>query len=200
MREYINSSASSLFMKVGVYGSAAENAPSHISELAGQVGKEIARRGHTVVTGGCPGLPQQAVLGAYSEGGKCVAYSPAINFNDHVNRFDFPTVGFTDWVFIPRSYKHKGDELICLKYRNVSSVAAVDLGIIVGGRTGTMNEFTLLYDWGKDIGVLEGSGGITGRAIPILLEDIDKDRGSKIIFDGNPVSLVDRLVVIPRFL
>lgn len=57
-----------------------------------------------------------------------------------------------------------------------------------------MNEFTIAFDLGKKIGVLEGSGGITKNAIKVLLKSIDKETGSKVIFDSNPKRLVEKLV------
>src|SRR3989344_9478847 len=179
-------------MRIGVYGSASEDTPLSTNQFAKEVGREIARGGHILVTGGCPGFPNKASVGAYEEGGHTIAYSPATSIDDHVKRFSFPTEGIREFIFISTSFEHKDDNYVCLKYRNIFSVASVDAGIIIGGRTGTMNEFTLLYDWGKNIGILDGSGGITKRSIKVLLEDIDKNRGSKIIYDSAPKSLVER--------
>ena len=158
-------------MKIGVYGSAAGEMGASIQEKARAIGMEIARRGHVVVTGACPGFPQ-----------------------DHVKRFKFPTEGITEFVFVPKSFKHVNNELACKKYRNVSSVAEADAAILIGGRIGTMNEFTIAYDLGKLIGILEGSGGITTRIIPMLLEDAKKASDSKIVFEKDPAKLVQKLV------
>jgi len=51
----------------------------------------------------------------------------------------------------------------------------------------------MAYDTGRNIGVLEKSGGITDEAIKVLVRD-NKETGSKIIYDPNPVSLVNRLI------
>jgi len=181
-------------MKIGVYGSAAGNISVEIKEKAREIGRQIARKGHVVVTGICPGLPYDAVLGANEIGGECIGFSPATDLKTHVKRDKFPVEGFSKIIFVPKEFEYKDNIFVCRKYRNVFSTAFVDAGIIIGGRTGTLNEFTLLYDFGKNIGVLEGSGGITKRAIKILLEDIDKKSSSKIIFDSSPVSLVDKLI------
>lgn len=181
-------------MKIGVYGSSGGELPDEVRFKAREIGREIARRGHIVITGACPGLPYEAVLGAYEVGGKAIGYSPATDLETHVQRDHFPTKGFTDFVFIPKEYVHVNDPLICKKYRNISSVADCDAAIIINGRTGTMNEFTIAYDLGKNIGVLERSGGITNQAIKVLLRDIGKGRGSKIIYDPEPSSLVKRLI------
>jgi predicted Rossmann-fold nucleotide-binding protein len=183
-------------MKFGVYGSASTKLKKEVKLKAREIGREIARQDHTVITGGCPGLPYEAVLGAYELGGKTVGYSPATNLENHVKIYKHPVKGFTDFVFVPKGYIHANDPLICKKYRNVSSVAASDAAIFIDGRTGTMNEFTIAYDIGKDIGILEGSGGIAKEAIAVLLRDIDKSSNSTIIYDPDPVSLVKRLTEI----
>ena len=180
-------------MKIGVYGSAGGPIGRSVDEKAREVGREIARRGHILVTGGCLGIPYEAVLGAYELGGECIGFSPATDMDCHVNVYELPTDGFSEFVFIPEDYVHVNERVVCLKYRNVSSVAAVDAAVIIGGRIGSMNEFTIAFDLGKSIGVLEGSGGISDRAIKVLLEDANKPSSSKIIFDSDPASLVEQL-------
>lgn len=180
-------------MKIGVYGSASGSIGRSVDEKAREVGREIARRGHILVTGGCLGIPYEAVLGTYELGGECIGFSPATDVDCHANVYGLPTDGFSEFVFIPKHYVHVNERAVCLKYRNVSSVAAVDAAIIIGGRIGSMNEFTIAFDLGKNIGVLEGSGGISDRAIKVLLEDANKPSSSKIIFDSDPISLVKQL-------
>ncbi len=147
-----------------------------------------------LLTGACPGFPHDAVQGAVEMKGKCIGFSPAVDRKDHVERYKYPTEGFTELRFVPATYEHTNNIDICRKYRNVSSVAASDAVIIIGGRIGTMNEFTLAYDLGKDIGILEDSGGITTRAIKVLLEDIDKPAKGKIVWEKDPKRLVEKLI------
>ncbi len=180
-------------MKIGVFGSAAGALSAEAKAKARELGRQIAKLGHTLVTGACPGLPYEAVLGAVELGGKCIGYSPAINLEGHKKVHDFPVKGFTDFVFVPDIEQLK-EPLVARKYRNIASVSAVDAAVIVGGRTGTMNEFTIAFDLGKRIGVLENSGGITDQAIQVLLKDLDKDNGAKIVFNSDPVSLIEQVV------
>ena len=180
-------------MKIGIYGSAAGDISSDISDKARELGKQIAARKHIVVTGGCLGLPYEAVLGAQELGGEAIAYSPATTLEEHVERYKMPTKGFTDFVFVPKEYKHAGNKKVCLKYRNVSSVADADAAIIIGGRIGTMNEFTIAYDLGKKIGVLTRTGGITREAIHVLLRDAKKDTEAEIIYASTPFALIEKI-------
>ncbi len=180
-------------MKIGVYGSATGEIQNAAKVNARVIGRRTAELGHTLVTGGCPGLPYEAVLGARGLNGLCIAYSPAVDMDDHINRYHFPT-GFSDYKYVPKDYEHVNDDAVCKKYRNVQSVAAVDAAIFISGRIGSMNEFTIAYDFGKNIGILKGSGGITERAIDILLKDAAKESEAKIIWSPNPVRLVDGIV------
>jgi len=178
-------------MKIAVYGSAAD-ASHEIKKKAREIGREIARHGHILVTGGCGGYPYEAVLGAREIDGRCIAYSPAPDLERHVRDHGFPTEGFSDFVFVPKDYEHIENPHVCRKYRNVSSVAASDACIFIGGRIGTMNEFTIAYDCGKRIGILENSGGISDNLISELIRTAGKESRA-IIYDPNPVSLVDKL-------
>ena len=55
-----------------------------------------------------------------------------------------------------------------------------------------MNEFTNMYDYGRKIGVLEGSGGISDNAIREFTKIITKKTGAEVIFDSDPVALVEK--------
>ena len=62
-------------MKIGVYGSATGKVSDEQREKAREIGRQIAKKGHIVITGACPGLPYEAVLGANEEGGECIGFS-----------------------------------------------------------------------------------------------------------------------------
>ena len=181
-------------MKIGVYGSATGELSDKTKEKARELGLQIAKKGHIVVTGACLGLPYEAVLGAYEVGGKCIGYSPAPNKDIHISKYQLPAKEFDELVFVPKDYNHADDQLACRKYRNISSVYDVDAAVFVGGETGSMNEFTNAYDFGKKIGVLEESGGITDGVIQALLKKITKKTGAYVIFNSDPIALVDEIV------
>ena len=76
--------------KVAVLGSAREPEDSEVSRMAFELGREIAKIKGVVLTGGCPGLPHRASLGARSAGGLTVAVSPAMNRKEHVEKYCYP--------------------------------------------------------------------------------------------------------------
>jgi hypothetical protein len=64
--------------------------------------------------------------------------------------------------------------------------------IIISGRMGTLNEFTIAYEDKKPIGVLEGSGG-TADIIRSLLSKPHR-KGAPVVYDEDPKRLVEKLV------
>ena len=169
-------------MKIGVFVSAAQDTPKAVFDKAREIGRQIALRGGTVVTGACNGLPQQAVLGASAAGGKAIGFSPSKSEEEHKAK-GWPTQGFSE-------IRYTGIEM---KARNLLSVEESDIAIIVNGRIGTLNEFTLAYDTGKVIGVLKNSGGIS-NLIPEIIKAANKPTTAKVIYDEDPVRLVERVV------
>lgn len=180
-------------MKIGIYGSAAGEMNEVSKSKSAIIGKLIAENKGIVVTGACNGIPQKAVIAAHKNGGNCIGFSPAINLEMH-KESGYPIEGFTKLIFIPEDYEYKNKPLICKKYRNVSSVAYVDTAIFISGRIGSMNEFTNAYDMGKTIGILEGTGGITKRAIQILIEDANKKTEAQVIFETHPEKLIQKII------
>ena len=179
-------------MKIAVYGSAAGDITEEVLEKAKLIGKEIAKQGHTLVTGACLGIPYEAVLGAMELNGRVIGFAPAINLESHKS-LEYPTQGFTELIYLPENFKYKDNKGIATKHRNVESVAYCDACIIIGGRAGTLNEFTIAYDAGKIIGVLENSGGVT-KFIKELVNDFNKQTDSIIKYDTDPIELIKKIV------
>jgi len=179
-------------MKIGVYGSSEGEMTQELKEKIRKIGAAIAKLGATLVTGACPGIPYEAAIGAKELKGKCIGFSPTVDLEAH-QKLGYPTEGFSELFFIPKDYPYAKDPDIGRKYRNISSVAYIDAAIMIGGRIGSMNEFTIAYDTGKVIGVLEGTGGITKRAIKVLLEDAAKKTKAEVIFESDPERLVEMI-------
>jgi predicted Rossmann-fold nucleotide-binding protein len=179
-------------MKIGVFGSGSDYGKEQ-EQQAEELGKEIARHGATLITGGCGGLPQATAKGAQKGGGHTIGYSPGHHIEEHTKVHKFPTDGYGQLIFLPEGLLYEDDIYVCRKYRNVIACAACDAGIIISGRMGTMNEFTNLYDLGKVIGVLAGSKGVAD-VLPELLKKIQKKTPAKLVFETDPKMLVEKLV------
>lgn len=183
-------------MIVAIYGSAGDSDDIAIRH-AKEIGRLLAQRGHTVITGGSPGAPYEAVLSAFQLGGHTVGYSPAISRHEHVNVLQDPVDGYSELVFVPENYVYADNIVARYKYRNVSTAMASDRVIVIGGRYGTLDEFILAYELGKEIGVLRGTGGaaevISTGIIELALEKIHKDTGAKVHIKDSPSELLDAM-------
>lgn len=179
--------------KIGVFGSAV-GSKKEIEEKAYLIGKAIAEQNCILTSGGGMGLPHIASKGAFENSGKVIAFSSCKNMTEHNKRYETQENVYTDHIFIPEDYPYINNKFICFKYRNVTSCAASDAGIIIGGRIGTLNEFTNLYDMGKVIGVLVGSEG-PSELIPKIIEKANKnDAGAIVIYEKDPVELVKKII------
>lgn len=171
-------------MNIAIYGSTSERSPDIIQKCYA-LGEKLGKRGDTIITGGCPGYPYDVAFAARAQGSLCIAHSPARNMEEHL-KMGMPREIFTHFVYVPDLFE---GSLAAFKYRNITSAMAADAAIIIGGRIGTLNEFTNAYDLGKRIGVLEGSGGITTRVLCHLVEDAAKERGLPVLFEHDPCVL-----------
>ncbi len=178
-------------MKIAVFGSAM-SATSENEKLAGKIGEAIAKNDGIVLTGGCGGLPHAAAKAAHHIGTKTVGYSPARDLKEH-EEFGMPLDGYSEFKFIPSDFKFAGNKLVSFKYRNVLTCTECDAGIIIGGRIGTLNEFTNLYDMGKVIGVLEGTGG-TADLIRQIVGKVNKSSESVLFYESDPEKLVKKVI------
>jgi len=181
-------------MTVGVMGSAGGKIHDEVAAKVRVLGREIAKRGYVLVTGACPGIPQEAVKGAKEVGGVVIGVSPALNFWEHVTEYHSPSRGYDAII-----YTGSG-----LMGREIENIRSCDVVIFAGGRSGTLGEFAIAYDEGKVIGLLENTGGITEHFREIL-GIVNKETGAVVCYDPEPKSLLDRLEqiytdrVLPRY-
>jgi hypothetical protein len=75
--------------------------------------------------------------------------------------------------------------------RETHNIHSSDFVIFVGGRSGTLGEFSIAYDEGKLIGILTNSGGMSNQFEPIA-RMVQKETGSIIITSDVPEELIDR--------
>jgi len=160
---------------------------NRIRALAEELGAAIAKQDCILITGATTGLPDLVAQAFRQSGGFALGVSPAENRQEHITRYGLPEDGAD--VIIYTGFGYKG--------RNVINVRSADIVLIVSGATGTLNEFTIAYDEGKVIGVLEGSGGIAEHVREII-KICNKPALEKIFFDRDPVKLVESCVAAAR--
>lgn len=153
-----------------------------VTDLAEGLGAALARAGCILITGATTGLPDLIARAFHSHGGVfAIGISPATNRAEHSERFKLPHDGVDAIIYTGFG----------LKGRNVINVRSADIIVLFGGATGTLNEFTIAYDEGKIIGVLEGSGGVTEH-IAEIIEFCKKPTLGAVIFDTEPERLLEK--------
>lgn len=167
-----------------VSGAAAGITIDESHDKAQLIGETIAAAGHILTTGATVGLPYYAAYGAKLKNGTSIGFSPASSLREHIRKYRLPYDVFDFINFTGMNYVG----------RDLYLVQSSDAVITVGGRFGSLHEFTSAVEAHKPCGVLVGSDG-TADWIPLLIADLnppDKD----IILDDDPVRLVHRLIRI----
>jgi uncharacterized protein (TIGR00725 family) len=172
----------SMYLTVGVMGSAGNEAAADVIEKSMILGQSIAQRSFILITGACPGLPYECARGAKQAGGLSIGISPALSLDEYIHKYRSPAD-----VYDVLIYTGSG-----LMGREVTNIRSSDMVVILGGRSGTLGEFAIAFDEGKLIGVLQGSGGITEQ-IPDLVASFQKDSGARLVYSADPVKLIDEM-------
>lgn len=172
--------------QICVSGAAAGETVDTSKHLAQKLGEAVARHKHTLLTGATIGLPYHAALGAKKAGGLSIGFSPAGSYREHVNTYKLPADAFDFINFTGMDYVG----------RDMHLVRSSEAVITVGGRMGSLHEFTTAVESHKICGVLLGSGGLADF-IPTLVEripGIPAPGKDAIIYDTNPERLVMRVI------
>lgn len=176
-------SASYLKYKICVSGAArTECCSPGALEKAKEVGREIIRHNGVLITGATTGIPYWAAIGAKQEGGISIGFSPAASEKAHIRTYRLPTDYFD--VLIYTGFEYAG--------RNLLLTRAADGVVIICGRMGTLNEFTIAFEDEKPIGVLTDTGG-TSEMIKEIVKRADRGPG-KIVYDSDPKRLIEKLI------
>ena len=155
-------------------------------EKAKELGREIIRQDAVLVTGATTGEPYWGAIGAKEAGGFVIGLSPASSEVEHVKKYKLP-LDYHD-IIIYTGFGYAG--------RNLLLTRSADAVLIVCGRMGTLNEFTIAFEDDKPIGVLTGTGGLADK-----IQDLVKQahRGSgKIVFDSDPKTLVKKVMELVK--
>lgn len=151
-------------------------------ERAKELARQIVKHNGVVLTGATTGVPYWAAIGAKEAGGICIGFSPAASEAAHIKTYHLPT-DYHD-IIIYTGFEYSG--------RNLILTRAADAVVIVCGRIGTLNEFTIAFEDKKPIGVLTGTGGEADQIREIVAKG---HRGpGKIVYDDDPKRLVEKLI------
>lgn len=179
--------------KIGVYGSAITG-KERLNKLANAVGIALATNQVTIITGGGSGLPYIAAQTAHKNGAQVWGFPSAFSYADFKKQYpNLDHSVYSKLVYVSTNLPKARNIIVRKKYRNVTSTSYCDAGIIIAGRWGTTDEFSHLYDMGKVIGVLTGTGGIADQ-LSRLTKIIKKPNTGKVIFNKDPHKLIKKVV------
>lgn len=166
-----------------VSGAAAGKTVESSKMLAERVGRAIAKSGNITTTGATVGLPYYAARAAKQAGGMSIGFSPASSLREHIYKYRLP-IGIYDFVnFTGMHYVG----------RDIHLVQSSDATITVGGRFGSLHEFTTAIESKMPCGVLLGSGG-TADMIPELLDRLEETHRDLVVMDDDPERLVTKII------
>lgn len=150
--------------------------------IAAEIGREIIRQGAALLNPVSTGVPLWAAKGAKEEGAFVVGFSPAGSYKEHVEKYNLPTDFFDTIIYTGAEFSG----------RNSFLVKSVDAVIIVCGRMGSLNVFTLAFEENKPIGIAKGSGGIA-EEISHIVERAHRGEG-KIVEEKEAKILVEKVI------
>ncbi len=147
------------------------------------LGRAIAKSGHTLTTGATVGLPYYAAQAAKQAGGMSIGFSPASSLREHLHKYRLP-IGVFDFVnFTGMHYVG----------RDIHLVQSSDAIITIGGRFGSLHEFTTALLSNMPCGVLTDSGG-TAAVVEQLVEQLEAPNRDMLVFDDDPERLVAKVI------
>lgn len=175
-------------IKICVSGSAElGHLPPGVHDLAKEIGKEIVLNKAVVTTGATTGFPFWAAMGAKEAGGMSIGFSPAISEKEHVEGYKLP-IDFMD-VIVYTGFGYPGRDLFLTR--------ASDAVIIGPGRVGTFHEFTISFEDGKPIGILQSDFWETDELMQTILEKSHRSH-ENVIFDRDPKVLIAKLIEMTK--
>lgn len=174
-----------LKVKIGISGAAETGTCGlHALDIAKELGRQVIMQGGILITGATSGFPLWTSMGAKEQNGVVIGLSPALNSFEHVKNYKLP-LEFTDLI-IYTGFGFAG--------RDILFARSCDAMIFGCGRIGTIHEFTIAYEDGKPIGILDG-GWDTDETIHDILNHSGRS-SDMIVFEKDPAVLVQKMLTL----
>jgi uncharacterized protein (TIGR00725 family) len=149
--------------------------------LAAELGIAIAKAGHALMTGATIGLPNYAAEAYKKAGGKMsVGISPAASKVEHVMKYRLPTLAYDTILYTGLHYVGR-DALL---------ITSSDAVVSIGGRLGTLHEFTIAMESDTPVGFLQGAGGISDQIQELINLAKPLPTGSMVTFNSSATELI----------
>lgn len=171
--------------QICVSGAAKGESVEEGKALAMELGAAIAKAGHALMTGATIGLPNYAAEAYKKAGGTMsIGISPASSKIEHVMKYRLPTLAYDTILYSGLHYVGR-DALL---------ITSSDAVVSIGGRLGTLHEFTIAMETETPVGFLQGAGGISEEIQTLMALAHPLKNGSSVYFNESPHELVTDLV------
>ena len=168
-------------MKIAIIGSAEEKQNVKILNLCKEIGEYMSEKKINIFTGGSLGILGEIVKACDLERIKVTAYSPDEDMDSHNQRFDNLNSKYFSEIKYIKGFTSRSLEMINDSYGV----------IVIGGRIGTLSEFTIALEEGKKILVIKNSGGIADH-LEYILSVANKEFPNQIIFEQDYKKGIDK--------
>jgi hypothetical protein len=170
--------------QIAISGAARGESVEEGKLLASAMGEALAKAGHSLLTGATIGLPNYAAEAYKKAGGSMsVGISPAASKVEHILKYRLPTQAYDTILYSGLHYIGRDTLLI----------TSSDAVISIGGRLGTLHEFTIAIESDTPIAFLQGAGGISQEIHSLLDLAHPLREQTEILFNDNPVDLIQEL-------
>jgi len=143
------------------------------SKVAYEIGSEVAKKGHVLVTGGLGGVMKSASHGAHDSNGLTVGIIPQ---DDASMANEFCDIVIPTGMGLTRDF--------------INALTADGI-IIIGGGSGTLSEICAAYMHKKPMVAIRNMGGVTAQYIDNYM---DHRQNIKIIGADTPKEAVDKIL------
>jgi uncharacterized protein (TIGR00725 family) len=172
--------------QICVSGAAKGHSVEEGRALARAAGAAIAKAKHTLLTGATIGLPNYAAEGYKKAGGMMsLGISPAASKVEHIRKYRLPIRAYDSILYTGLHYVGRDTLLI----------SSSDAVVSIGGRLGTLHEFTIAMELNIPIGFLQGAGGISSEIMDIL-HAAGETKSENVVFSEDPADLIAQLTII----
>ncbi len=170
--------------QICVSGAAKGHSVEEGRQLAIAAGKAIAKAGHSLLTGATVGLPNYAAEAYKAAGGiMSVGLSPASSKIEHVLKYRLPVRAYDTILYTGLHYIGRDTLLI----------NSADAVVSVGGRLGTLHEFTIAMETETPVGLLHGAGGVSDD-VQNILKAAGQRSSDNIIYAEDADTLITALI------
>ena len=171
--------------QIAISGAARGDSVEEGKLLAQAMGQAIAKTGSALMSGATIGLPNYTAEAYKKAGGiMSVGISPASSKIEHVMKYRLPTNAYDTIIYSGLHYIGRDTLLI------TSSDAVVS----IGGRMGTLHEFTIAVESSTPIGFLQGAGGISDEVQSLISLAHPLRDGMEVLFSDDPLELITDLI------